>query len=153
MYRLWLLLESLQETVCPQAFCIFSLALPTFLQPMPLREARLSASLSSAVSLSPCLLSSGRAQLQAVGNPGVWPQVGLLVSLLTHSEHCWGTSCWAGPWPPASTGSSLPAGIHGLVGEADCLCLFRSALTAFSDLLPVTSALFLFLQYSREKVD
>lgn len=124
MYYLWLLLESLQETVCPQAFSLFSLAFPPFLQPVPLREDWPSALLLSAVGLSPCLLPSGGAQLQAVGNPGVWPQVGLLVSSLTHSEHCWGTSCWAGPWPAASTGSSLPARIHGLVGEVDIVSVY-----------------------------
>lgn len=73
--------------------------------------------------------------------PGVWPQVGLLVSLLTHSEHCWGTSCWAGPWPAASTGSSLPAGIHGLMGEADIVSVYsdlhsQSSLTCSPSPLP-----------------
>lgn len=114
-------IEPLQETVRPQAFSIFSLALPTFLQPVPLREDWLPALLLSAARLSPCLLPSGGAQLQAVGNPGAWV---LLVSSLTHSEPCWGTSCWAGPWPAASTGSSLPAGIYGPVGEANIVSVY-----------------------------
>lgn len=47
-------------------------------------------------------------------------------SSLTHSEQCWSTSCWASPWPAASTGSSLPAGIHGLVGEADIVSVYSA---------------------------
>lgn len=43
---------------------------------------------------------------------------------LTHSKHCWSTSCWAGPWLAASTGSSLPARIHGPVGEVGVVSVY-----------------------------
>lgn len=57
----------------------------------------------SAVFLAPCLLPSGGTQLQAVGSPRVWPQVGLLVSSLTHTPSTAGAPAagQASGWQPA----------------------------------------------------
>lgn len=81
-----------------------------------------SAPMSFFVCCVPCSLPSALRWNPAAscGQPGgvaTGGSVGIFTH--THSEHCWGTSCWAGPWLAASTGPSLPAGIHRLVGEAD----------------------------------
>lgn len=132
---------------------IFSLVSPLFFKPMCLREDWLSGLFLSAAFLAPCYLPSGGTQLQAVGNPGVWPQVGLLVSSLTHSEHSWGTSCWAGPWLAASTGPSLPAGIHRLVGEADIVCVCSARHSQPPLTCSPSPQLSFYLCHSREKID
>lgn len=77
---------------------------------------------------------------------------GLLgASTHTHSKHVSVTSCVAGPWLAARAGLGLPSGIHRPVGVLDIIPQSHRWMysglrsQAFSDPLPITPALFLFV--------